>query len=184
MSINSNISNEQLWQTTEQQLLRAERLIERAAGQLQHQNNQHQYERARIGLEIERVLVPLSALNSGMLQIIETMAKERQDSRIQSWQAKLQELLGPVDEAELQLQELLLQLESPSTNSLPEQNLTGNRPVIQRLQMQQLLAQRQRQVQQLQAELRELKAAKWSGEKITDIPQEPPAAKPTPGIFS
>jgi DNA-binding transcriptional MerR regulator len=69
----------------------------------------------------------------------------------------LQQLLLPVDEAQLQLQQVLLQLEMPLAEAWQGKDLREARPMIQRLQLQQLLAQRQRQVQQLQAEVRQLR---------------------------
>jgi polyhydroxyalkanoate synthesis regulator phasin len=114
------------------------------------------------------------------------MSLQRQDNRIQRWQGELQGLLTPVEEAERQLQELLLQLEHPTPEQWHGQPLAEARPVIQRLQLQQLLAQRQRQVQQLQAELRQLRQQCWSlqgsaamqgqeaSEEVAPMPAIPP----------
>ena len=158
----TDISSHPLWHNTEREFLRAERLIERAVDQLQAQGMQHQQERARVGLELERALAPIQSLSAGLQQVIETMAQQRQENRLQRWQGQLQNLLIPVDEAELQLQELLLQLEQPTSEHWQGQPLAEARPAIQRLQLQQLLSQRQRQVQQLQAELKELRLRCWT----------------------
>jgi hypothetical protein len=158
----TDISSHPLWQHTEREFLRAERLIERAVEQLQAQGLQHQQERARVGLDLERALAPIQSLSAGLQQVIETMAQQRQENRLQRWQGELQNLLMPVDEAEHQLQELLLQLEQPTPDHWQGQPLAEARPAIQRLQLQQLLSQRQRQVQQLQAELKELRLRCWT----------------------
>ncbi len=185
----TEISSDPLWQRSERQFLRAERLIERAVEHLDVQGAQHQQERARVGLELERVLSPLQAFSAGMLQVIESMAQQRQDNRIQRWQGELQNLLMPLDEAELQLQELLLQLEQPTPEYWQGKPLQEARPAIQRLQLQQLLAQRQRQVQQLQAELRELRLLCWDLQGIgsdqqDDQPNERESPSEIPSIFS
>ena len=179
-------SRDPLWQSAEREFLRAERLIERAVEQLQHQAARHQQERARVGLELERALEPLQAFSAGVQQVIEAMAQDRQDNRIQRWQGELQSLLAPVDEAERLVQELLLQLEQPTPDHWEGKPFQESRPAIQRLQLQQLLAQRQRQVQQLQAEIRELRLRCWSApEPREDQTPEPEAiANDLPSIFN
>ena len=187
----TDISSHPLWHNTEREFLRAERLIERAVDQLQAQGLHHQQERARVGLELERALAPIQSLSAGLQQVIETMAQQRQENRLQRWQGELQNLLMPVDEAELQLQELLLQLEQPTSEHWQGQPLAEARPAIQRLQLQQLLSQRQRQVQQLQAELKELRLRCWTLETSGSAglpepqsqPQQPAAEPATPSIF-
>lgn len=187
----TDISSHPLWQSTEREFLRAERLIGRAVDQLQAQGVQHQQERARVGLELERALAPIQSLSAGLQQVIETMAQQRQDNLIQRWQGELQGLLMPVDEAERQLQELLLQLEQPTPDHWQGQPLAEARPAIQRLQLQQLLSQRQRQVQQLQAELKELRLRCWTLEtsRSPGLPEPQPAPQQgatepgTPSIF-
>jgi len=174
----TDISSHPLWHNTEREFLRAERLIERAVDQLQAQGLHHQQERARVGLELERALAPIQSLSAGLQQVIETMAQQRQENRLQRWQGELQNLLIPVDEAELQLQELLLQLEQPTPDHWQGQPLAEARPAIQRLQLQQLLSQRQRQVQQLQAELKELRLRCWTLE--TSRPAGLPESQPDP----
>lgn len=145
------------WHLAEQEFSRAERLLEAACLQLQEHGEQNQQERARVGLELEQALEPLQQLVAGLGLVIEAMAQERQDNRIQRWQGELQQLLLPVDEAQLQLQQVLLQLEMPLAEAWQGKDLREARPMIQQLQLQQLLAQRQRQVQQLQAEVRQLR---------------------------
>lgn len=145
------------WHLAEREFSRAERLLEAACLQLQEHGEQNQQERARVGLELEQALEPLQQLVAGLGLVIEAMAQERQDNRIQRWQGELQQLLLPVDEAQLQLQQVLLQLEMPLAEAWQGKDLREARPMIQRLQLQQLLAQRQRQVQQLQAEVRQLR---------------------------
>lgn len=172
----SDLSTHPTWQEAERQLLRAERLVERSVERLQAREDSHRQERGRLGLDIERSLQPIQALSAGLSRMIEAMAEIRQDNRIQRWQGQLQELLTPVDEAELQLQELLLQLEQPGPDHWQGQDLSQARPAIQRLQLQQLLARRQRQVQELQAELRELRSQSWQADQ--PMVQESPAPEP------
>lgn len=185
----TDISRHPLWQSTEREFLRAERLIEQAVERLQVQGVEHQQERARVGLELERALAPIQTLSAGLLKVIEAMALQRQDNRIQRWQGELQGLLTPVEEAERQLQELLLQLEQPTPDQWQGLPVAEARPAIQRLQLQQLLAQRQRQVQQLQAELRELRELCWSLQASTtdqarEVQQQGPATPGIPPVFS
>lgn len=153
----ADLTDHPQWHRAEQEFSRAERLLEAACLQLQEHGEQNQQERARVGLELEQALEPLQQLCSGLGLVIEAMAQERQDNRIQRWQGELQQLLLPVDEAQLQLQQVLLQLEMPLAEAWQGKDLREARPMIQRLQLQQLLAQRQRQVQQLQAEVRQLR---------------------------
>ena len=153
----ADLTDHPQWQRAEQEFSRAERLLEAACLQLQEHGEQNQQERARVGLELEQALEPLQQLVAGLGLVIEAMAQERQDNRIQRWQGELQQLLLPVDEAQLQLQQVLLQLEMPLAEAWQGKDLREARPMIQRLQLQQLLAQRQRQVQQLQAEVRQLR---------------------------
>ena len=89
------------------------------------------------------------------------MANDRQDNRLQQWQARMQSLLLDVDEAERWLQELMLQLEHPTPDQWQGQTLQEARPAIQRYQLQQLLAQRQRRIQELQAEVKALRQQAW-----------------------
>ena len=153
----ADLTDHPQWHRAEQEFSRAERLLEAACLQLQEHGEQNQQERARVGLELEQALEPLQQLVAGLGLVIEAMAQERQDNRIQRWQGALQQLLLPVDEAQLQLQQVLLQLEMPLAEAWQGKDLREARPMIQRLQLQQLLAQRQRQVQQLQAEVRQLR---------------------------
>ena len=176
----SEFSRHPIWQSTERELLRAERLIERSVEQLEAHEDRQRHERARLGLEIERALQPLQALSAGLSVMIEAMAEIRQDNRIQRWQGELQALLVPVDEAELQLQELLLQLEQPGADPWQGQDLSRARPAIQRQQLQQLLARRQRQVQQLQAEVRELRSQLWQVADVQTAAEELEPTQPQP----
>ena len=151
-----DLSLHPLWPKTEAELLRAERLLQRSVQQLASEEHSQQQHLARVGLELERVLAPLQRLSSGLGGLIEAMAAERQDNLSQRWQGQLQELLLPLDEACLQLQELLVQLDHPSQLARMGEGSTG-RDTVQRQKLQQLLALRQRQVLQHQAELTELR---------------------------
>ena len=183
-------SNPSLWSETETQLTRAERLLQRALNQLELDGDRRQRQFAGVAFEVERILAPLQAVNAGLGAVIEAMALERQDSLSQRWQGQLQELLIPMDGALLQIQELLLQLERPDDWRL---NPSASGPAQQggqRLQLQQLLAVRQRQVLQQQAELAELRRrlfAQAPPDQDKESSQDeapPPSSVPTvPTIF-
>lgn len=182
------------WQQVEQEFSRAERLLEAACLQIQEHGEQTHQERARVGLELEQALAPLQQLSADLGLVIEAMAQERQDNRMQRWQGELQQLLLPVDEAQLQLQQVLLQLDLPLAEAWQGQAPREARSLFKRLQLHQLLAQRQRQVQQLQAEVRELRGdlfqalsrqpllAEGTGSDDADSATEPSDA--IPSIFS
>jgi hypothetical protein len=153
----ADLTDHPQWHRAEQEFSRAERLLEAACLQLQEHGEQNQQERARVGLELEQALEPLQQLVAGLGLVIEAMAQERQDNRTQRWQGELQQLLLPADEAQLQLQQVLLQLELPLAEAWQGKDLRGARPTAEKLQVHQLLAHRQRQVHQLQAEVRELR---------------------------
>lgn len=157
----NDLQDHPLWQRTEAEFLRAERLLERSVETLQQQTAVHGQERARIALELERAVAPIQALCMGLQAVIEEMANDRQDNRLQQWQARMQSLLLDVDEAERWLQELMLQLEHPTPDQWQGQTLQEARPAIQRYQLQQLLAQRQRRIQELQAEVKALRQQAW-----------------------
>ena len=84
------------------------------------------------------------------------------------------------------LQELMLQLEHPSPDRWQGQNLQEARPAIQRYQLQQLLAQRQRRIQDCRR--RSNSCAFSSGRAKPPSPihgEAPPAVEsPLPSIFS
>ena len=183
----SDLQEHPLWQQAEGEFLRAERLLERSVEQIQRQDGAHEQERARVALELERAVAPIQALCTGLQSVIEEMAQDRQDNRLQQWQARLQTLLLDVDEAERWLQELMLQLEHPSPDRWQGQNLQEARPAIQRYQLQQLLAQRQRRIQELQAEVKQLRLQRWEGQATqpSSMSEAPPALEsPLPSIFN
>jgi hypothetical protein len=166
-------------------LLRAERLLERSVQQIEQVAELHQQQKSRLALELERILAPLQQLNQGLAAVIEAMARERQDNRSQHWQGQLQDLLTPLDSAVLLLQEVLIQLE------LPSEALAAGREVQpgrggQRLQFQQLLALRQRQVLELQAEVQALRMKLFQGPDTglqTGPVQSEVSTMPLPSIF-
>jgi hypothetical protein len=155
--------NVTLWPTTESLLLRAERLLERSIQQLEEKSERHDQHKSRVALELERILAPLQQLNQGLGTVIENMAHERQDNRSQRWQGQLQDLMTPLDSAILLLQEVLIQLEEPADSQASGGDVVSARARGQRLQLQQLLALRQRQVLELQAEVQALRKELFQG---------------------
>jgi hypothetical protein len=184
-----DLSQHPLWPQAEAELIRAERLLQRSLLQLESEGGRQQQQRARIGLELERILAPLQRLSAGLGGLIEAMAADRQDNRSQRWQGQLQELLLPLDAACLQLQELLVQLDQPAQVPAANGEGAGGREAVQRLQLQQLLALRQRQVLQQQAELAELRRQLFAqapplAEASDDSNAAAAAEAPGPGLPS
>lgn len=183
-----DLSQHPLWPQAEAELIRAERLLQRSLQQLESEGGRQQQQRARIGLELERILAPLQRLSAGLGGLIEAMAADRQDNRSQRWQGQLQELLLPLDAACLQLQELLVQLDQPAQVPAANGEGAGGREAVQRLQLQQLLALRQRQVLQQQAELAELRRQLFAqAPALSEAPDDANAAAaeaPGPGLPS
>ena len=184
-----DLSQHPLWPQAEAELIRAERLLQRSLLQLESEGGRQQQQRARIGLELERILAPLQRLSAGLGGLIEAMAADRQDNRSQRWQGQLQELLLPLDAACLQLQELLVQLDQPAQVPAANGEGAGGREAVQRLQLQQLLALRQRQVLQQQAELAELRRQLFAqAPALSEAPEDGNASAaaeaPGPGLPS
>ncbi len=173
-----------LWHQTAEQLLRAERLLQHSVNSLDQAAVGRRRERDRIALELEQLLNPLAALSQGLTRLIEEMAGGRQDNRLQRWQGQLQQLLSPLDLGMQMLEELVIQLDQP-----PDQPSDDPRDHQKRQQLQQLLALRQKQVTQMQAEVRSLQqqlfAATSQEQPAADAPQGPDGdAIGTPSIFS
>ena len=176
-----------LWPQIETQLLRAELLLERSIHQLDQGASRQQQQKAGIALGLEQILSPLQKHGAGLADVIESMAADRQDNRSQRWQGQLQELLIPIDSVTMQLQELLLQLESTAPLAPSETQQKSNREPGHRLQLQQLLALRQRQVLQLQAEVKALRQQLFNdntaNEEGNTISNESTTSKVLPSIF-
>ena len=177
-----------LWHQTAEQLLRAERLLQHSVNSLDQAAVGRRRERDRIALELEQLLNPLADLSQGLTRLIEEMAGGRQDNRLQRWQGQLQQLLSPLDLGREMLEELVIQLDQP-LDHLPDQPSRDSRDHQKRQQLQQLVALRQKQVMQMQAEVRSLQqqlfAATSQERPAVDAPQGPEGdAISTPSIFS
>ena len=177
-----------LWHQTAEQLLRAERLLQHSVNSLDQAALGRRRERDRIALELEQLLNPLADLSQGLTRLIEEMAGGRQDNRLQRWQGQLQQLLSPLDLGRQMLEELVIQLDQP-LDHLPDQPSRDSRDHQKRQQLQQLVALRQKQVMQMQAEVRSLQqqlfAATSQERPAVDAPQGPEGdAISTPSIFS
>jgi chromosome segregation ATPase len=179
-----------LWDDTCQALLRAERLLSHSLEGLERGQQQRRHDRHSLALELEQALLPLRELNSGLGGVIEEMAADRQDNRLQRWQGRLQQLLQPMDEGTQRLQELLVLLDQPLPPATAAEP-AAPRALQERVQqLEQLLQRRQKQVLGLQAELQTLQqqlfAASVSATPSADaLPPEPGEDQSsTPSIFS
>ena len=151
------MSAEDLWQQTSPQLLRAERLLAHCLEALQEARRQRRRDRDRVALELELLLPTVEALTTCLSGVIEELAQDRQDNRLQRWQGQLQQLLTPLDSGTRLLRELLVQLDQPLADEIGA-DPGATRAQRQQQQLQQLLALRQKQVLQLQAEVSALQA--------------------------
>lgn len=151
-------SSSPLWQHTADQLLRAERLLQHSLNGLEQESAHRRQERDRIALELEQMLTPLDALSDGLTRLIDDMARDRQDNRLQRWQGQLQQLLSPLDQGMQLLRELVVQLDhplQPAVNGDPQPG-RASPDAQQHQQLALLLALRQKQVLQLQSEVQTL----------------------------
>jgi hypothetical protein len=181
----------ELWEQAGQLLLRAERLLAHSVEGLREGERRRRRDRDRLALEVEQLLTPLEALSSGLARVIEELAQDRQDNRLQRWQGQLQQLLTPLDSGTQSLKDLLVQLDQPLRHEL-EAVPGGMREVRRQEQLQQLLLLRQKQVLQLQSEVSALQAELFSRESgpAPGAGDEPAPADggafqgSTPSIFS
>lgn len=181
------MNSDDLWDQTAEQLLRAERLLAHSLAGLEQAEAARRHDRERVALEVEHLLLNLNTLSQGLTTVIEELARDRQDNRLQRWQGQLQQLLTPLDHSGQALRELIAMLDGPlerssngaSPRSTPEQ---------QRQQLQELLALRQKQIVLLQAEVSELQQQGASSSSQQPSPEPgtvAPAPQPTtPSIFN
>jgi hypothetical protein len=173
---------------TSPQLERAERLISHCIRALEQANQRRRQDRQRLAFEVEQLLLPLNQLSGGLSGVIESMAADRQDNRLQRWQGQLQQLLDPLDSSLQLLRDLGVTLEHDPE---PAPGATTTSQPQKSQQLLQLLALRQKQVLQLESQVIELR------QQLFDLEQSPkpeatsePATKPaaaqpsTPSIFS
>ena len=184
---------EQLWPANQQALTRAERLLAHCLEGLRRQRQQRRADRDRLALDVEQVLQPLDQLNAGLVAVIEAMAADRQDNRLQRWQGELQRLLDPLDSGMQGLRELLIVLDEPLASPPVDDSLEAaseRRADQQRQQLLQLLAQRQKQVLQLQSELATLQLQVFQSSPADNAAEDAPDSAPatdqsgSPSIFS
>lgn len=153
-----NTSTNDLWLNANNQFLRAERLLEHCLLKLNKSEAERQQGLNKVAFELEQLLPPLIQLNEGIEIIITEMSVDRQDNRLQRWQGQLQQLLTPLDNGKQNLQELVEKLDQSinSGKNLSNNSIPLQREERKRNQLQELLALRQKQVLQLQAEVSEL----------------------------
>lgn len=184
----------ELWQHTEQALLRAERLLAHGLEGIRRQQQLRRSDRDRIAFELEQLMPPLEGLSAALVEVIEAMAQARQDNQLQRWQGQLQQQLDPLDEGLRLLHEQLVLLDQPLAHEQPEASSRRERQKQQ--QLVQLLAHRQKQVMALQAERTALRAQLFAAEQrlaslaATQEADDPEASPEnsdqmiTPSIFS
>lgn len=171
-----------------QHLIRAERLISHCLNGLEQAEQRRRHARERLGFELEQFLLPLDRISGGLSGVIESMAADRQDNRLQRWQGQLQQLLTPLDSGLQVLRDLLLMLDSGSEPAPGDtSNITKTPQQQKNQQLLQLLLLRQKQILLLEAQLDELRQQVFS---LQESPDSNPgvkleAAQPsTPSIFS
>jgi hypothetical protein len=171
-----------------QQLERAERLISHCIHALEEAEQRRRQDRQRLAFEVEQTLLPLDQLSGGLSSVIEAMAADRQDNRLQRWQGQLQQLLDPLDSSLQVLRDLIVMLDH---DPMPASTAASPTREPKSQQLLQLLARRQKQVLDLSTQVIELR------QQLFDLEQSPdpkPAAEPTtasaagqpstPSIFS
>jgi len=173
-----NTSTNDLWLNANKQFLRAERLLEHCLLKLNKAEVERQQGLNKVAFELEQLLPTLTQLNEGIEIIITEMSVDRQDNRLQRWQGQLQQLLTPLDNGKQNLEELVEKLDQSinSGENLNNNSIPYQRKERERNQLQELLALRQKQVLQLQAEVNELQKQLFeSYENISKANQNKPA---------
>ena len=190
-----NTSTNDLWLNANNQFLRAERLLEHCLLKLNKAEAERQQGLNKVAFELEQLLPTLTQLNEGIEIIITEMSADRQDNRLQRWQGQLQQLLTPLDNGKQNLQELVEKLDQSinSGENLNNNSIPYQRKERERNQLQELLALRQKQVLQLQAEVNELQKQLFESYENTSKENQNEPAHPvnqnisqihTPKIFN
>lgn len=185
-------SSPELWSIADQEMTRAERLLQHSLQRIEQERQARRADRERIALELESQISTLQTLTQGLADLIASMDADRHDNRSRRWQGQLEQLLAPLDSGLEHLRDLLVRLDQPlptSSNDLQEQ-----RQHQQREQLQQLLSRRQQQVIKLEAEVQDLRCQLFAQSSLTGDPEafaEAEAAMnpdnnqtSTPSIFS
>ena len=147
-----------LWLIADQEMTRAERLLQHSLQRIEWERQERQTDRERIALEIERQIGGLTGLAQGLANLISSMDTDRHDNRSRRWQGQLEQLLAPLDSGLEHLRNLLVLLDQPlpAAVSTPQEQ-RQQRQQQQREQLQQLLSRRQQQVIKLEAEVQDLR---------------------------
>lgn len=182
----------ELWSIADQEMTRAERLLQHSLQRIEFERQERRVDRERIALEIERQISGLTGLAQGLADLIASMETDRHDNRSRRWQGQLEQLLAPLDSGLEHLRDLLVRLDQPlnATASTPQ----DQRQRQQGEQLQQLLSRRQQQVIKLEAEVQDLRCqlfaqSNLTGEAGTALEAEAATAPDsdqtsTPSIFS
>ena len=181
-----------LWSSVNQEMDRAERLLQHCQQQIEAERDARTRDRAWVAAEIERQIEASSQLSVGLTELIESMNGDRVDNRSLRWQGLLTQLLIPLDQGLDHLRDLLVWLDQPLDTASSDPN--DHRQRQQREQLQQLLTRRQQQVIKLEAEVLDLRRRLFAqASDPTNTPEESEnpetndATRPqgrTPSIFS
>jgi hypothetical protein len=189
----------ELWQHTEQALLRAERLLAHGLEGIRREQQLRRSDRDRIAFELEQLIPPLEGLSAALVEVIEAMTQARQDNQLLRWQGQLQQQLDPLDEGLRLLREQLVLLDQPLAHDQSDalrDDVSCRRERQKQQQLVQLLAHRQRQVMALQAERSALRAQLFAADQRLaslaagqeaddpDVTAGSPDQTITPSIFS
>ena len=85
-----------LWLIADQEMTRAERLLQHSLQRIEWERQERQTDRERIALEIERQIGGLTGLAQGLADLISSMDTDRHDNRSRRWQGQLEQLLAPL----------------------------------------------------------------------------------------
>jgi hypothetical protein len=182
--------NAELWTATEQQLLRAERLLAHGVDAVRQQQLLRRQDRDQIAFELQQLLLPLEGLSAALVAVIEEMAQHRQDNRLQRWQGRLQQQLDPLDEELQRLREQVVLLDQPLEHEQSQASAAAQRERRKQQQLVELLGHRQKQVMALQLERRALQLQLFEAEQqlaaLRGADQTPATddQPSTPSIFS
>lgn len=181
-----------LWSIADQEMTRAERLLQHSLRGIEQERQARRADRERIALELERQISAIQTLTQGLVDLIASMESDRHDNRSRRWQGQLVQLLAPLDSGLEHLRDLLVRLDQPLTTS--SHDLQEQRQHQQREQLQQLLSRRQQQVIKLEAEVQDLRCQLFAQSSLPGDPEAFAAANSatdtnsaqtsTPSIFS
>ena len=111
-----------LWSSVNQEMDRAERLLQHCQQQIEAEREARTRDRAWVAAEIERQIEASSQLSVGLTKLIESMDGDRIDNRSLRWQGLLTQLLIPLDQGLDHLRDLLVWLDQPLDTASSDPN--------------------------------------------------------------